>query len=394
MLIGIVGKPSTGKSSFFKASTMADVDIANYPFTTIEPNHAVGFVNVECADKFFNVQCNPRTGFCLNHNRFIPVDLLDVAGLVPGAYKGLGCGNQFLDDLNRADVLIHIIDASGSTNEKGESVEALSYDPCKDVEFLEEELDQWFLRLINKGWDKFVRQVKQERFELSKAIAKQLSGLGVTEELADEILKDFKLDIGIWNESDVFRFAKTLRRRTKPMLIVANKADIPGASENIKRLKENFKEYKFIVCSAETEIVLKEAAKKKLIKYVPGSRDFEIVYDINDQQKEALEFIRKNVLNVYGSTGVQDALNYAVFDLLKYIAVFPGGVNRLCDSEGRILPDCFLLPYDSTALAFAYKLHTDLGDKFIRAIDVKKRLTVGKDYLLKNCDVIEIVSGR
>ena len=293
-------------------------------------------------------------------------------------------GNQFLDDLNQADVLVHVIDVSGSTNEKGEAVEALSYDPCNDVEFLEDELDQWFLRLINKGWDRFARQIKQERSELNKAIAKQLSGLGVTDALADEILKEFNQDITLWTADDVFKFARLLRKKTKPMLIVANKCDVSGAVNNFNKLKDKFKEYRFVACSAESEIALREAAKKGIIEYVPGDNNFKIIQEVNDQQKKALDFIKKNILDVYGNTGVQEVLNYAVFDLLKYIAIFPGGVNKLGDSEGRILPDCFLLPPSSTTLSFAYKLHTDLGDKFIRAIDVKKKLTVGKDHLLKN----------
>src|SRR3970040_2190760 len=118
MLIGLVGKPSSGKSTFFKAATLAEVDIAPYPFTTIKPNHGVGYVKVDCIDKEMGVQCQPAHGFCLKGQRFVPVELMDVAGLVPGASEGKGLGNQFLDDLNQADVLIHIIDIAGSTNEK------------------------------------------------------------------------------------------------------------------------------------------------------------------------------------------------------------------------------------------------------------------------------------
>src|SRR3989344_1881372 len=175
MLIGIVGKPSCGKSTFFKAATLAEVDIANYPFTTIKPNHAVGYVRVDCADKFFNVKCNPRFGYCLDNIRFAPVDLIDVAGLVPGAHKGLGMGSQFLDDLRQAHVLIHVIDVSGSINEKGESVDALSYDPAKDVEFLEYELDMWYLGILKKGWEKLTRLIVQEKQAVHKTIAKQVS---------------------------------------------------------------------------------------------------------------------------------------------------------------------------------------------------------------------------
>ena len=92
MLIGVVGKANIGKSTFFKAATLMDIEIANYPFATIKPNHGVGFIRVPCVDKDFNTQCNPRTGYCKNHERFITVDMIDVAGLVPGAHEGKGMG--------------------------------------------------------------------------------------------------------------------------------------------------------------------------------------------------------------------------------------------------------------------------------------------------------------
>src|SRR3989338_7459591 len=109
MLVGVVGKANVGKSTFFKAATLADVEIANYPFATIKPNHGVGFVKIDCIDKEFNIQCNPREGYCVSGYRFVPVNMIDVAGLVPGAHEGKGMGNQFLDDLNQADVLIHVV---------------------------------------------------------------------------------------------------------------------------------------------------------------------------------------------------------------------------------------------------------------------------------------------
>jgi ribosome-binding ATPase YchF (GTP1/OBG family) len=393
MLIGVVGKPSTGKSTFFKASTLAEVDIANYPFTTIKPNHAVGFVKIQCADKFFEKQCNPRTGHCVNHNRFVPVEMLDVAGLVPGASEGKGMGNSFLDDLNQAHALIHVIDVSGSTNENGEPVEPLSYDPCNDVRFLENELDQWFLRIMSKGWDKFMRQVRTESLELYKAIAKQLSGLGVTEDISKNCLKGFSGDLSVWSDEDMLKFARLLREKTKPIIIAANKIDVPGAEKNFERLVETFPNYKILGCSAESELALKEANKKGLIEYIPGEDNFKIVGNLDGRQKAALDFIEKNVLARFG-TGVQQVLNYAVFDLLDYIAIYPGGVSKLEDSEGRVLPDCFLMKNGCSALDFAYRLHTDLGKGFIRAIDVKTRRTVGKEHLLKHCDVVEIVSSK
>jgi len=402
MLVGVVGKANVGKSTFFKALTLANVQIENYPFATIKPNHGMGYVRIECADKFFNVQCNPREGYCINHNRFVPVDLIDVAGLVPGAYEGKGMGNQFLHDLRHADVLIHIVDASGGTNELGEPVTPGSYNPCNDIRFLEIELDMWYLRLIKKGWDRFARAVQQEKDhkeKIVKDIAKHLSGLKVNEDMVEEALSKLDLDrsnILSWNEDDLKGIAMQLRKKTKKMVIAANKIDISTAKENLKKMKKEFPNYLIISCSAESELALKEASKNGLIEYISGDNDFKILESdkLNEKQKNALGFIKKNILDVFENTGVQQIINSAVFDLLKYIAVFPGGVNKLADSDGNILPDCFLMPPKTTALDFAYRLHTDFGNNFIKAIDVKNKITIGKDHLLKNGDVVEIISGK
>jgi ribosome-binding ATPase len=395
MLLGLVGKPSCGKSTFFKALTLADIPIASYPFTTIKPNRGAGHLRIKCVDTEFNVQCNPREGYCLKHNRFVPVEILDVAGLVPGAHEGKGLGNQFLDDLRQADALIHVVDASGSANEKGEISKPGSHDPAKDIKFLEQEIDMWYLRLIKKSWDKFAKTAFIEHKKIDDGIAEQLSGLGVTASMVKGIMIEMSLDPEDplkWSEEQLAEFTKKLRKETKPMLIAANKCDIPTSADNIKKLKEEFPDYDVIPCSAESELALKEAAKAELIKYVPGDNDFEFIEgkDLSPKQKEALEYIRKNVLEQFGNTGIQQAVNAAVLDLLKYIAIFPGGVNKLADKDGNIIPDCFLMPPKSTALDFAFKLHTDIGNKFVKAIDVKNKRAVGKDHVLKNRDVIEI----
>ncbi len=333
-------------------------------------------------------------GYCIDHKRFVPIELLDVAGLVPGASEGKGLGNQFLDDLRQADVLIHVVDISGSTNEKGEQVTPLSYDPLNDIEFLENEIETWFTALVTKGWDKFVRQQNMEHGELFRAVAKQLSGLGVTEDIADEVLRNFNVDLSKWTQEDIIKLARTLRQKTKPVIIAANKIDVPGAEKNIARIKEKYPDYIIIPCSAMAELTLRELSKDEKIKYIPGDNEFNILSSIGDKQTKILDYIKNNILKVYGHTGIQQVLNEAVFNILKYIAIFPGGVNKLTDSEGRTLPDCFLLKDGSTALDFAFKLHTDFGKNFIRAIDVKKKLTVGKEHLLKHCDVIEIVANK
>ncbi|HLD88666.1 MAG TPA: redox-regulated ATPase YchF [Candidatus Nanoarchaeia archaeon] len=399
MLIGIVGKANVGKSTFFKALTLGDVLIANYPFATIKPNSGVAYVKIDCIDKEFGRQCNPREGFCIEHKRFVPVQIIDVAGLVPGAHEGKGLGNQFLDDLRQADVLIHVIDLAGATNEKGEQVEPGSYDPANDIKFLEIELDMWYLGILKKSWERFSKQMQMEKKQPYREIAKQFSGLKVTENMAKEIIAKLNLneeDATKWTEENLHQFATELRKSTKPMIIAANKIDVQVASSNLQRLKKEFPEHTIIPCSAESELALKEANKAGLVKYIPGEKNFEIVDEakLSSKQKGALAFIRENVLEINNSTGVQQIINSAVFDLLGCIAVYPGGVNKLEDQYGRVLPDCFLMPPNSTALDFAFKLHTDFGKNFIRAVDVRKKIPVGKEHKLNHCDVIEIFAGR
>ncbi|MFW6450184.1 MAG: redox-regulated ATPase YchF [Nanoarchaeota archaeon] len=397
MQIGVVGKANVGKSTFFKALTLADIEIANYPFATIEPNKGVGFVKVECVCKDFNTKCNPREGFCTGYYRFVPVEVIDVAGLVPGACEGKGMGNQFLDDLRQADCLIHVIDASGSTNEKGEPVEAGSYDPGRDIEFLEVELDMWYFGILKKGWEKLSRQMQQEQREPHIVLGKQLTGLGIDEDMVKEAIKKLELNPdkpAEWSDGEMKKLASYLRAKSKPMIIAANKIDTTTGKKNIENLKEKFPHHIIVPCSAESELALKEAGKHKLIDYVHGSNKFEILDEnkLSEKQISALEFILKNLLDTFGSTGVQETLDKAVFELLGYIAVFPGGVSKLEDQYGNVLPDCFLVPGKATALDFAYRLHTDLGKGFIKAIDVKTKMTVGKEHPLKHRDVIEIMS--
>lgn len=394
MLIGIVGKPSSGKSTFFQAATSIPVARDARPFTTIKPNHGVGYVEVECVDKEFGVRCNPRTGFCINSRRFVPVDLLDVAGLVPGAHEGKGLGNKFLDDLRQADLLIHIVDASGSTNEVGEPVDVGSHDPCKDVIFLEEELNYWIRGILDKNWDKLVKENALKK--LDEVLSAQFSGLGISRNSILKTLRTLRLEekkLGEWDEEQRFAFAKKMREIGKPIIIAANKCDRSSAAENIKLMKEAFSNYLVVPCSAEAEIALNEAGKNEFIEYLPGDKEFKIKKSLNDQQKKAMEILA-SVLKNYNGTGVQRLLNAAVFEFLGYIAVFPGGVNNLVDKEGRTLPDCFLLPAGSTAIDFAGAIHSDFAKKFIKAIDVKTKMTHGADHPLKHRDVIEFMFGR
>jgi len=397
----MVGKPSSGKSTFFKSATLAEAEIANYPFTTIKPNHGTGYVQIPDIAKEFGKKANPREGYVIDDIRFVPVDMMDIAGLVPGAHEGLGMGSQFLDDIRQADALVHVIDISGSVNEKGEPCGLGNYDPLNDVEFLEVELDYWYKGILEKGWDRFARTVKQSKESIVKAIAKQVSAFKVTEDMVNDAVHKLKLseeDPTTWQDSDLLHLAKELRLKTKPMVLACNKIDTGAvAIKNFERLKEKYGQTHIVIhASSECELVLRSAAKAGIIKYIPGHNNFEILTPdkLSDKQKLALDFIKKNVLDVHGSTGVQECLNIAVFKLLGYIAIHPGGTKKLEDSHGNVIPDCFLMPKGTTALDFAFRLHTDFGTHFVKAIDVRTKMPIGRDTPLKDLDIVEIMSNK
>ncbi|MBI5553330.1 MAG: redox-regulated ATPase YchF [Candidatus Diapherotrites archaeon] len=392
MKIGLVGAPSSGKSSFFNAATLLNVPMAPHPFTTIEPNKGIGFVRVDCVDKELGVQCNPRTGYCRNGTRFVPVELVDVAGLVPDAHQGKGLGNKFLSDLSQADVLVHVVDASGTTNEEGQATQG--HDPVRTVQFLENEINQWYLQVIQKNWPKFSRVPLESKAKLLNALAQNLSGIGGKETFIEKTLQKTGLmekKLAEWTPAETEQFAFTLRAHALPILIAANKCDLGDAPQNIERMKQTFPQTPIIPCSAISELSLKRAAKEEALEYLPGDPAFREKKELSEQQKKGLAYIREQVLAKFGSTGIQSVLEEAVFRQLQFIAIYPGGTKKLADDQGRVLPDCLLMPPASTALDFAFKLHTDMGNGFIRAINVKTRQTIGKEYELKHRDVIEIV---
>lgn len=391
MLIGLVGLPNAGKSTFFKACTMANVEIANRPFVTIKPNHGIAYVKIDCIDKEFNVSCNPNKGYCINNKRFVPIELIDVAGLVEGASRGRGLGNQFLDNLTSADALIHVIDISGETDSEGK--ETKNYNPINNIKILENELDLWYLGILKKVWKTLSRNIQNTKSDFAKAVAKQFSGLKINEDDVRKVIrKDFNIEKpALWDDEELRKFSHELRNLTKPIIIAANKIDKPSSKQNLENLKKTYPELIIIPCGADSELALREASKLSLINYIPGDSDFIIKGQLNEKQKLAINNIKK-LLGDYGSTGVQEILNKTVFELLKYIAVFPASANKLSDSKGNFLPDCFLLPSGSTALDFAYIIHTDFGKNFIKAIDARTKKAIGKEYKLKNRDALEIIT--
>ncbi len=390
MQIGLLGKANVGKSTFFSAATETSVASGNFPFTTIEPNVGVAYVKTDCACKTFEIQHdNP---LCIDGTRFVPVKLIDVAGLVPGAHEGKGLGNQFLDDARQAEVLIHVVDIAGTTDIQGQPVPVGTHNPLEDIAFVQDEFDQWFIDILKREWDKITREIDQKRAKLTDGIAKRFTGLGIKDYQVQDVLQKLSLisrNPKEWKDSDIETFVKELRKNTKPMIIAANKADLCQDLDIIKKISDII-----IPCSAETELLLRKASKAGIVNYFPGDENFTIVEgkDILPPQQKALDLV-KSVFSKIPSTGIQKILNTAVFDSLKFIVVYPvEDETKLTNKDGVILPDTKLLPEDSTAKDLAGLIHADIAKGFLHAIDCKTKQRISGDQKLKNGDVIKIVS--
>ncbi|WP_440006140.1 redox-regulated ATPase YchF [Halomicrococcus sp. SG-WS-1] len=387
--IALAGKPNAGKSTFYKAATMADVDVANYPFTTIDANRGVSSVRTDCPCLERDERCGNEA--CHDGKRYVPVELLDVAGLVPGAHEGRGLGNQFLDELTNADAILNVVDASGGTNEEGEPVEVGSHDPVEEVDFIEEEMNMWLAGIIERNWETVERQSRSPGFDIDDALAEMLTGFGATEADVAASLRELEYPDNPrdWTDEHREALARDVRARTKPIILVANKADV-APEENVERLRETGKPV--VPATAEGELALRQAVEAGVVDYDPGDDDFDIVGDVSDEQEQGLERIRA-VMQEWGGTGVQQSLNEAVYDLLDQITAYPvQNESKWTDGQGNVLPDANLLPRGSTPRDLAYAVHSDIGDGYLHAVNAKTDREISDSYELEEGDVVKIVS--
>lgn len=400
MLIGIVGKPSAGKSTFLNAACLTNAKVANYPFTTIEPNLGTSSVKVKCVCKSLGVNDNPKNSTCINGIRFIPIKLLDVAGLVPDAHLGKGMGNKFLSDLARADALIHVIDISGGLDAEGQEIEEGARDPLEDIKFLEDEINFWFKDIIIRtDWAKFVRTIRQEKLSFIEMLYERLAGLSIKKEHIHSAIKKSQLDINKiveWNEKEILHFATSLREISKPILIAANKIDRKKGNDIFERVKATIKT-PIIPCSALAEFWLRKFDEKGIIRYIPGDSTFEILKkdQISQQDVMNLENLQNKILNKYKSTGIQTILNEMVFNILKQIVVYPVyDVQKYSDKDGNVLPDAHLVTKGTLLKDFVEeKVHSELAKNFIYGLNAKNKMRLGDAYILENDDVVKIVSA-
>ena len=396
--IGLIGKTNAGKTTFFNAATLLSAPVSTYPFTTKKPNVGQAHVRTICVCRELGVNDTPRNSTCIDGARFIPIQLIDLPGLIKGSWEGKGLGTQFLSVASQADALIHITDASGSIDAEGKITKPGMGNPVVDVYDIEEELVRWFAKTVEKTLKK-IRKHAKKGVSLDRLFSQDLAGLKITVEHVRRALEENALtdkDLAKWEREDIWNFAKSVRQFSKPTLIIANKMDLSPAEKNYDKLVKEFGQAFVLPASSDAELALRRAEQQGYVEYVPGEEVFRVKEGakLTPEQREALTYVEQRVFSKWIRTGVQFALNTCVFKLMSMNAVYPvEDAEKYSDKKGNILPDVFLVPYNASISDLAAQVHTDLAKTLIYAVDARTKIRLPTNYKLKDRDVVTIVAA-
>ena len=396
--IGLIGKTNAGKTTFFNAATLLSAPVSTYPFTTKKPNVGQAYVKTICVCREMGVKDNPRNSSCIEGARFIPIQLIDLPGLIKGSWMGKGLGTQFLSVASQADALIHIADASGSVDADGKLTKPGMGNPVADVYDIEEELVRWFAKVVEKSLKKLKKHAKKGS-SVDRLFTQDLAGLKITSGHVARALEENALedkDLGRWSREDVWGYAKSIRQISKPTLIIANKMDLAHADKNYVNLVKEFGQAFVLPASSDAELALRRAEQKGYIEYIPGEEVFKVKNNekLTTEQREALTYVEQRVFSKWIRTGVQFALNTCVFKLLSMNVVYPvEDIEKLADTRGNVLPDVFLVSYSASVGDLAGQVHTDLAKTMLYAVDARTKIRLPADYKLKDRDIVTIVAA-
>ncbi|CAG99768.1 hypothetical protein KDRO_E04160 [Kluyveromyces lactis] len=384
-LIGIVGKPSSGKSTTLNSLTDASAQVGAFPFTTIEPNRATGYLQVNCACSRVGLQklCKPNYGWCENGLRHIPIMLLDVAGLVPGAHSGRGLGNKFLDDLRHADALIHVVDVSGTTDAEGKNTRG--YDPLQDIVWLQDEIRLWIEGNLHKRWGSIVRKHTATKSSAVDTLQQQFGGYGSHAPMIQRALGRIPglPPLEQWDNEWITEVVKSFMQEKFPTVLALNKMDHPDADKNVSKIMLKYPDVKCVLTSAITEVFLRKLKKQGFIRYEEGTEfvdtfeDDDTLKPLDEKLIQRIEVIRDLVLYRFGSTGVVQVLQAAASTLnlipvytVRNIHTFAGGNGE------NVFRDCFLVKKGTTVGKVATYI---MGDVTVAAIETVGGIRVSED---------------
>ncbi|ODQ67793.1 P-loop containing nucleoside triphosphate hydrolase protein [Nadsonia fulvescens var. elongata DSM 6958] len=390
-LIGIVGKPSAGKSTTLNALTDASAKTGAFPFTTIDPNQATGYLQVACAcgrieGGKYKKLCKPNYGSC-NHEtgqRSVPIMLLDVAGLVPGAHEGRGLGNKFLDDLRHADALIHVVDVSGTTDAEGKATRG--YDPLRDVEWLQDEIFRWVEGNLKGRWGSIVRRHTATKSTIVATLQNQFSGYGSTTDLVNRALDEAvpKLKeraLENWDADDLATVVRAFTHQKFPTVLSLNKMDHPDADKNVSKIIKHYPNEKIVLTSAISEVFIRKLVKQKYVRYEEGTEFLDTFEDfehegtetdcglkpLDERLKARVENVRDLVLYRFGSTGVVQVLQAAA-DILGLVPIYPVKNIHNFGAPEAVFRDCMLVKRGTTVAQVAKRVMGDIPIMYIEGL--------------------------